>query len=116
MGTEAERDLQVWLRTVMREVVTVSKKRRGVFVVEGLKFVEKSAVKGYVNERLGASPSQTERRNLSSLGSCDAGESAVETQHKEVKGKSVVTVDDVRNYVKRLKGTETMYMQRRAVL
>ena len=31
-------------------------------------------------------------------------------------GKAVVTVDDVRNYVKRLKGTETVYMQLRAVL
>lgn len=54
----------------MREVVTISKKRRGMYPERGLKFVEKSAVKGYVNERLGAGPSQTERRNLSSLGGC----------------------------------------------
>ena len=70
MGKEAESDLQVWLRTVMREVVTISKKRRGIYAVRGLKFGEKSAVKGYVSERLGAGPSQSERRNLSSLGSC----------------------------------------------
>ena len=54
----------------MREVVTISKKRRGVYPERGFKFVEKSAVKVYVNERLGAGPSQTERRNLSSLGGC----------------------------------------------
>lgn len=40
----------------------------------------------------------------------------IEIQHRMMKDRTEITVDDIRNYLKKERGTETVYMQRRTVL
>ena len=40
----------------------------------------------------------------------------IEIQHRMMKDRTEITVDDIRNYLKKERVTETVYMQRRTVL